>query len=564
MKNAMAWITQSDRESVVALDILMVTSEAYPLAKTGGLGDAVSGLARAVCTENMPVTIMMPGWRNTLETLHNVQKVATLHDLPGGSATLFAGDCTTLGVRVLALCNDALFKRESLYVDTDGKEYADNAVRFAALSMAAAQVGRGIGSIPRPAVIHAHDWHAALTPLYLHQFGVRDVKTILTLHNIAFQGVYPMEKMSELGIQPAYCTPDGLEFWGQLNFLKAGIRFADRLTVVSHNYAREILTSRYGCGLEGLLAKRVEDTVAIPNGIDTALWNPTNDAYLDGATFSVDRLDNKAVCKRKLQSAYGLPLIKESFLLAMGSRLTEQKMVDVAARVLPVALEKHPALQVCIMGQGDKQAEAELAQLAQRYPGRCGVHIGHSEARAHLLHAGADTLLHGSRFEPFGLTPLYAMRYGTIPIGSKVGGMVDTIIDPGSEQLSSNIFKATGILFEGESDSDMLGGIDRAVALRAKPLMWRTVQRNGMTAPMGWEHTAPAYARLYQALCPDVSVEHVPERATARTLRLPSDKETVAFARQTLKTARGSTRQSTRSRGSVAVDTAVPTRTSIA
>lgn len=548
----------------MTLDILMVTSEAYPLAKTGGLGDAVSGLARAISTVNTPVTLMMPGWRNTLEQLHNVQQIAVLKDLPGGPATLVAGDCKVLGVRVLVVCNDALFDRDGLYVSPDGKEYTDNGVRFAALSMAAAQVGRGIGEIPRPAVIHAHDWHAALTPLFLHQFGVRDVKTVLTLHNVAFQGVYPMDLISELGIKQAYCTPDGLEFWGQLNFLKAGIRFANRVTVVSHNYAREILTPRYGCGLEGLLAERGDDLIAIPNGIDTQLWDPSNDAYLGGKTFSVDRLENKIACKHKLQSAYGLSPVKDSFLLAMGSRLTEQKMADVAAQALPLALDKHPSLQVCIMGQGDKQAEADLMRLERRYPGRFGMYIGYSEARAHSLHAGADVLLHGSRFEPFGLAPLYAMRYGTVPIGSRVGGMVDTIVDPGEQHSASDFRKATGILFDGESELDMLAGIDRAIALRALPLSWRTMQRNAMTMPMGWERTAPMYVHAYQTLCPDVALGRVPERDRVSTLKVLPDRQNAALARQVVKTTRDDTHQQARRRTSVLVDMAVPTGTSIA
>ena len=518
----------------MTLDILMVTSEAYPLAKTGGLGDAVSGLARAVNTANTPVTIMMPGWRNTLTQLHNIRKAAVLQDLPGGPATLLAGDCKALGVRVLVVCNDALFDRDGLYVDADGKEYTDNGVRFAALSMAAAYVARGVGVTPRPSVIHAHDWHAALTPLFLHQFGVKDVKTVLTLHNVAFQGIYPTDMTPELGIRQAYCTPDALEFWGKINFLKAGIRFSDRVTVVSHNYAREILTPRFGCGLEGLFAERGDDLISIPNGIDTSLWDPESDVYLGSRTFGVDRLENKLACKRKLQAAYGLISDKSAFLLAMGSRLTEQKMVDVAAQALPLALDKHPSLQVCIMGQGEKQAELEFLDLARRYPGRVGVHIGYSEARAHLLHAGADTLLHGSRFEPFGLTPLYAMRYGTIPIGSKVGGMVDTIVDPGQGRSMSDVHNATGILFEGESELDMLSGIDRSIELRGLPLLWRTVQRNGMTSPMGWDRTAPMYVQLYQGLCPDVALSRAPERARARMLKVRPDRQSVAFARQVL------------------------------
>lgn len=550
----------------MALEILMVTSEAYPLAKTGGLGDAVSGLAHALTAENITVSIMMPGWRHALEKLEGVHQIARLDDLPGGPATLMAGNCKALCLRVVLVCNDALFGREGFYVDTDGKEYADNATRFAALSMAAAYMGRGLPDVARPDIIHAHDWHAALTPLLLHQLGVADVKTVLTLHNVAFQGIYPLEMASGLGIRDRYCAPDALEYWGQMNFLKAGIQFSDRITVVSHNYAREILTPRFGCGLQDILAARQDDVVAIPNGIDTELWDPRHDPYLGSRTFSVDRLENKAACKQRLQDAYGLTSSRQSFLLAMGSRLTEQKMVDVAARALPLALEKHPSLQVCILGQGDRHAEAELKDVARRYPGRCGVHIGFSEAQAHMLHAGADALLHGSRFEPFGLTPLYSMRYGTIPIASRVGGMADTIADPGTRGGSVNVFRATGLLFDGESEHDMLGGIDRAVHLHAMPLMWRTLQRNAMMAPMGWERCAPQYAHLYQALRPDVALGRVPERVRVSTLGRAAGTPGTAplFAKPTAKIPRDGVRTPARAVTAPVIDPVVSTGTSIA
>src|SRR5690625_2032430 len=488
----------------------MVTSEAWPLAKTGGLGDAVGGLAKALRSGGTGVTILMPAWRGTQDQLSGLHRVTQLPHLPGGPGELYAGYCPALGCRVLLLRNDALYDRDSLYVTPEGDEYDDNAVRFAALSMAAARIAQGLPGVTVPAVVHAHDWHAALASVYMHQFGVQDIKTILTLHNVAFQGVYPMMPAEQLGLHPEYLTADGLEYWGKLNFLKAGLLYSDCITVVSHNYAREILTPRFGCGLESLFAARSHKMVAIPNGIDTMLWNAGRDTYLHGKTFTADRLENKVACKTALQKAYGLDADRGAFLLAMGSRLTEQKMVDVALQALPQALDAMPKLQVCILGQGERRAERELVQLAQRYPGRCGVYIGYSEARAHQLHAGADALLHGSRFEPFGLTPLYSMRYGTIPIASRVGGMVDTIVDPG--RGAAGFFGATGLLFEGESEHNMLEGIDRAIDLYSMSLIWRTMQRNAMTAPMGWDRCAPQYAHLYQALRPDVALGRVPER----------------------------------------------------
>lgn len=489
----------------MAFDILMVTSEAWPLAKTGGLGDAVSGLAQALVADDAEVSLLMPAWRGSLDAVQNLRGIAELHGLPGGAAKLLRGDCKTIGVPVLLLQNDALYDRESLYVDADGNEYHDNAVRFAALSMAAARIARGIDGVPKPAIVHAHDWHAALTPLYIRQLGVADVKTMLTLHNVAFQGVYPLELAESLGIEPQYCTSEGVEFWGQMNFLKAGIHFADLVSTVSRNYAREILTSEFGCGLEGALAARGDALIAIPNGIDATVWDPSSDTYLTGNSFSVETLGNKTRCKRTLQRTYGLDTAPGSFLLAMCSRLTHQKMADVAAEALPIALERHRSLQVCILGKGEKPTERALSEVLGRYPGRCGIHIGYSEQRAHMLHAGADALLHGSRFEPFGLAPLYAMRYGTVPIASRVGGMVDTIVDPDFHP-DHDFQKATGILFEGKQPADMVAAIERALMLRQYPVLWRTMQRNGMTARMGWERSARRYLKAYRSLRPGAGV----------------------------------------------------------
>ncbi|PLC48002.1 glycogen synthase GlgA [Pollutimonas subterranea] len=500
----------------MALRILAVTSEAFPLAKTGGLGDAVSGLAMSVQESGVQVTLLLPAYRSTMAHVNQVSVISELAGLPGGDATLQAAYCPELGMPVLLLKNDALYERDGYYVDPDGLEYSDNALRFAALSHAAARVAQGVEGVLRPHIVHAHDWHTALTPLLMHQMKVTDVKTVLTLHNVAFQGVFPMANAEALGIAPQYCTGDGMEFWGQLNFLKAGIRYADLITVVSHNYAREILTPRFGCGLEGVLASRGSDLISIPNGIDIKLWNPQADPYLRGRPFSADHLANKALCKSDLQRSFGLIENPRASLMAMGSRLTTQKMADLAASAIPMALDAHADLQVCVMGMGDHTLEAQLSRLAERYPGRCGVYIGFDEAHAHLLHAGADMLLHGSRFEPFGLTPLYSMRYGTIPIASRVGGMADTIIDPGANLPAGSMHAATGVLFDGENPGDMAAAIDRAMGLRRYPAIWRAMQMNGMRTDFGWAKTAPAYLSAYQSLCPTVALERISERAPER------------------------------------------------
>lgn len=496
----------------MGLRILAVTSEAYPLAKTGGLGDAVSGLAQALSTVCPELTLMLPAYRCVWSHVSDVRELALLPGLPGGDASLLSAHCDALDVPVLLLCNDALYDRAGLYLDEDGNEYEDAAIRFAALAQAAARVARGVPGIPRPDIVHAHDWHAALTPLYMHQYQVQDVRSVLTLHNVAFQGIFPLELAAQLGIQPQYCGSKGLEYWGRMNFLKAGLHYADLVTVVSRNYGREILTPQFGCGLENVLCERSSDLVSIPNGIDTQLWNPASDTFLGGLSFTADDLSKKAACKRKLQERFGLPLDRSATILAMGSRLTTQKMADVAVHAIPEALDAFPELQVCILGRGEKPLEGALQALNERYPGRCAVHIGFDEERAHLLHAGADVLLHGSRFEPFGLTPLYSMRYGTIPIGSRVGGMVDTIVDPGEHHSVSAMRQANGFLFEGESSADMFAAIERALLLKRQPVVWRAMQRNAMSADYGWARTAPAYLAAYESLMSEAQLGAVAAR----------------------------------------------------
>lgn len=485
----------------MALRILAVTSEAFPLAKTGGLGDAVSGMARAVHSRGPDITVMLPSYRGVRQRLLHASVIGHMHGLPGGDARLVKGLCPESGLDIIVLENDALYDREGLYLDESGKEYSDNAIRFAALSHAAARVAAGFPGVPGFDILHAHDWHAALAPLVLRQLGAKDVRTVLTLHNVAFQGWFDTSVAQQIGIDSDLWDNAGLMHGDCVNFLHAGITCADKITVVSGSYAQEILTPEFGCGLEELLRRRQDDIIAIANGIDVSVWNPVSDPYLKGSQFSADHLFNKSVCKRRLQETFSLEPDAESTVIGMGSRLTGQKMADVAAEAIPFLLDSHPGLQVCVIGCGEKHIEARLREIGDQYPGRCAVHIGYSEELAHLLHAGSDILLHGSRFEPFGLTPLYAMRYGTIPIGSRTGGMVDTIHDPGSVGTDEVMGLATGLLFDGDQVADIYNAIERALRLRSINTIWRRMQRNAMLRDFSWERAAPAYLHCYQALC---------------------------------------------------------------
>jgi starch synthase len=497
---------------------LAVTSEAFPLAKTGGLGDAISGMARALHNSGTAITVMLPAYRGTVAQLTQVREVARLRRLPGGEARLLHGLCPALGnVPILLLQNDKLYDRDHLYVDADGREYEDNAIRFAALSHAAVRVASGATRLPKPDIVHAHDWHTGLVPLLMRDKGVNNVRTVLTVHNMAFQGVYPMDMADAVGVDPSYLTVEGIEYWGKLSFMKAGIRYADRITTVSHTYAREILTERFGCGLEGVLATRLHDLLAVPNGIDPEEWNPATDPYLGDYPFNAKEMANKAQCKLRLQRHFGLTENPRAPVLVMGSRLTNQKMADIAVQAIPRVLDDYPDLQVAVLGQGEKWIEAALRQLQRCYPGRCAARIGFDEATAHMLHAGGDMLLHGSRFEPFGLTPLYAMRYGTIPIGSRVGGMADTITDPGARVGRDAMRNATGLLFDGDTPEAMAAAITRAMILYRRPAIWQAMRHRAMTADFGWERAVPGYDSLYRSLTPDNAVVETATAAAAPT-----------------------------------------------
>jgi starch synthase len=490
------------RGATVALNILKVTAEAYPLAKSGGLGDAVSGMAEAMRVAGVDVSLLMPAYRGVLAKLIRPQEICVLDSLPGGVARLVLGQHPQLDVPVYLLVNDALYDRTGLYGDEQGTEYADNPIRFGALAHAATLIAAGRTPVARPDVVHAHDWHAALVPLLIHQAGIRGVRSVLTVHNLAFQGIFDMHHAHALRVQSQYLTADGLEYWGKMNFMKAGLLYADRISAVSRTYTREILSAEFGCGLEGVLQARRDVLLATPNGIDDTVWDPSHPSIAVAHRYSAGDLNNKAVCKVNLQTEFGLAVDASKAVMVMCSRLTTQKMADLAVEALPRALATHPALQLVVLGQGDKGIEQALVHAAAAFPNRFSVRVGFDESTAHLMHSGGDVLLHGSRFEPFGLTPIYAMRYGTLPIGSKTGGMADTITDAGDNAGLSAMRGSTGFLFEGSTADAMVQAIDRALAVRTHLGIWRAMQTNAMTADFSWRNSVAVYMRMYHCLVP--------------------------------------------------------------
>ena len=500
------------------LNVLLVASEAFPLAKTGGLGDMVSAYADALCDQGVDASILMPAYPDALARAVDLVPVARLTGLPGGHARLLRGRMPDSGVTVLLLQMDHLFAREGLYRDPQGRDYLDNLTRFASLAAAATRIARGVRNLRRPDIVHAHDWHAGLTPLYMRLAGVA-AKSVFTIHNLAFQGNHPLAMGGWIGVPPELLVPAltderSIEFYGSLSMMKAGIVHADRVTTVSQRYAREIVTPHFGHGMEGVLQAQGAKLSGIVNGIDTSVWNPAMDPHIARA-YSVDDTAGKQACKRELQQAFGLTRDPFAPLVAIGSRLTEQKMADVVVRALPELLQRHPRLQFAILGQGERGLEHAMQELAAAWPGRLGVRIGFDEPTAHMLHAGADILLHGSRFEPCGLTQLYAMRYGTIPVASRVGGLADTIVDYGAHE-AGDPDRATGFLFDGDQPHDVVHALGRTLAAFMQPSSWHALQRNAMSRDSGWEVSTSNYLALYAEL-----VDARPAHGDTRGVKTP-------------------------------------------
>lgn len=520
----------------MSLNVLLVASEAVPLAKTGGLGDMVSAYAAALREAGVDATILIPAYPKALQTIDGLQKVAAITGLPGGDGALYRGRMPDTGVPVILLRMDHLYARDGLYQDAKGRDYEDNAIRFASLSAAAVRIAQGVRGIKKPDIVHAHDWHSGLTPLLMKQAGVH-AKSVFTIHNLAFQGNYSLSLGAALGVPaqwlvPALTEPRSIEFYGALSLMKAGIVHADHVATVSETYAREILTPRFGHLMEGVLQCYAGKLSGIINGIDVTSWNPKTDPQI-ARNYCFDDMRGKHACKRELQQMFGLPVDPFAPVIALGSRMTSQKMADAAAEAIPALLEHYPRLQIAVLGKGEAHIEAAFQRLAQTWPDRVGVYIGYDERRAHLLHAGADILLHGSRFEPCGLTQIYAMRYGTLPVASRVGGLADTIVDAaeasgyqtefqaaplGSFQGATSSRPGTGFLFDGDRPQDVVTAATRAIDAFMRPQQWRTLQRNAMARDYGWNQAVAKYVQLYAGLS-----DARPAKAPLRTRRVPVD-----------------------------------------
>jgi starch synthase len=480
------------------VQVLFVTSELFPLVKTGGLADVSGALPFALERLGIGVKALLPAYPGVVEKLESAEPVASVGDLFGGPARLVAGRAST-GVAVLAIEAPHLFARPgNPYLGPDGKDWLDNAQRFAALSWLGAEIGLGRLLDWHPDVLHAHDWQAGLAPAYLALSGERRPATVMTVHNIAFQGLFPAGLLTELRLPPAAFAMNGVEFHGQIGFLKAGLHFADHLTTVSPTYAREIRTPEQGMGLEGLLRHRAQHLTGILNGIDEAMWNPARDLHIP-SRYGAKKLEGKAPNKAELRVRLNLDPSLEGPLFCVVSRLTHQKGLDLLLAALPDLLAGGG--QLALLGTGQADLEKGFQTAAAAAPGRVACVIGYDEPLSHLLQAGADAIIVPSRFEPCGLTQLYGLRYGTLPIVSRVGGLADTVIDASAAALTDGV--ATGFQFAPLTAGAVRMVLSRAFDLFAQPTTWQRVQRRAMTRNVGWQLPAERYAALYRGLASD-------------------------------------------------------------
>ncbi len=475
------------------IEVLSVASEAYPLIKTGGLADVVGALPAALAPHGVSMRVLLPGYPKVMAGLSGGREVYWFSDYFGGEARLIAGRAG--GLDVIAINAPHLYNRPgNPYVGPDGKDWPDNWQRFAALSFAAYEISRGLIEGYRPDILHCHDWQAGLAPAYVKFNPGSTAKTILTVHNIAFQGVFGWDVFNGLRLDYEAARTGSIEYFGNIGYLKAGLQLADEVTTVSPTYAHEMRTAAYGMGLEGLLQARSDTVSGILNGIDASEWNPATDPALPQG-YSASTIFQREANKQALEQRFGLEP-GSGPIFSVVSRLTWQKGLD----MLPGEIDSLVAHggRLVVLGSGDPAIENGFAGAALRHPGKVGVQIGYDEALSHLIQGGSDAILIPSRFEPCGLTQLYGLRYGCIPVVSRVGGLADTVIDANEAAVEAGV--ATGVVFSPATEEALGEAIRRTIALYARPKVWHKMQRRGMKSDVSWELSAEKYAGLYGKL----------------------------------------------------------------
>ena len=480
---------------IPGIHVAMISPEVAPFSKTGGLGDVLSALPKALDRLGVKVSVITPAYRSVtsqgipLEDTGLRLHVPVSDRFEEGSALRAAmGSAIT----VYFIRADNYFGRDYLY-GTPEADYPDNADRFVFLSRAALE----ILNLDPPQILHAHDWQSALAIVFLKAQPqlypkLTPVKTVFTTHNLAYQGIFTRGQWHLLNLDPALFTPRYLEFWGKINFLKGGLVFADALTTVSRSYAEEVKTPEYGFGLEGVFRERAASLTGILNGADYDIWNPETDQFIK-QRYGLRSISRKAACKRDLQQLFSLPQKSRTPLIGMVSRLTPQKGFDLLKKSADGLLCRD--LQLVVVGAGDSLYENWLSEISKRHPERIGVKLAFDELLAHRVMAGSDMYLMPSRYEPSGLTQIYAMRYGAIPIVRATGGLRDTVIE-----FNADTGEGNGLLFSTYDAQDLARAVDEVLELFTHRKTWLTVVRNAMTADFSWQRSAQAYFELYRKL----------------------------------------------------------------
>ena len=481
------------------MKVLQAAAEIFPLIKTGGLADVVGALPQALNAAGADTRLVLPGLPAILAGLERAQVVCELGALFGaGRVTLRLGRLAPSGVAAYVIDAPYLYQRPgNPYLAPNGSEWPDNLQRFGLLGWVAAHLAAGeLDPAWTPDVLHAHDWHAAMACAYAACHPATQAATVFTIHNLAYQGLFDEGDFHLLGLPSRLMVPVGLEFHGQLSFMKAGLKYAQRITTVSPTYAAEIATDAFGCGLDGVIRARGADVSGILNGVDGEVWNPASDLLI-AAPYSAASLDGKARCKAALQQELGLRVDAAAPLFAVVSRLTTQKGLDLLLDALPALfdfpLEGSP--QLAVLGNGDPVLQAAFAQAAAMHPGRVAVRLVYDEALAHRMMAGADAILVPSRFEPCGLTQLYALRYGTVPVVRQVGGLADTVV--GATQATVRDGLATGFSFGPVTPAALAEALLQAVSIYNQPALWRQLMLRGMAQNFSWDEAARQYLALY-------------------------------------------------------------------
>lgn len=489
--------------------ILFVSSEVFPLMKTGGLGDISSSLPAALHSFGQEVRVLTPAYADALATLRKVREISIAP--AGNRLRLVESENPETSVPIWLLVHPDFSDRPgNPYLAPDGRPWYDNAERFAFLARAAVDIALDRAGLNwRPDVVHCNDWQTGLIPPLLGTEQARPA-TVFTVHNMAYQGVFPYDVFKKLGLPAHLWAPDALEFYNQMSFIKGGLVFADRINTVSPTYAEEIQTEEFGCGLQGLLRERRDRLQGIINGIDDVTWNPAQDPLI-AATYDVATIERKAMNKAALRTALGLQEKAEIPLVAVVGRLVQQKGIDLIIDALPELLEMQ--IQLAILGTGDALYEQQLQQAARRHPGDIGVRISYDESLAHQAEAGADMFLMPSRFEPCGLNQMYSQRYGTVPIVRRVGGLADTVEDANPTNVA--LGRASGVVFHEPSAAALAQAVRRAVALYQDPPTWQRIQRTAMEKDFSWRQSARHYVDLYTLAIGDCRLSRPPSLRVA-------------------------------------------------